>query len=135
MREEWKKQTADMPGLTSFVEGYVDGLLFTSSDPFDSGRPLNRNYSLSDIDTTAMLHIISECRVFLRTHAETLVNSGISYQDAGVNFAYTRNREGTGYWCHKDVTEADGALLTKSAHGWPETTLLLDQPTGKLYVA
>jgi hypothetical protein len=107
-------------GVTAFVNGYIDGALWSSNDNTDEsgGEPLDSGkFELSD-----------EARDSMTREAETFYNANQHlWEDnddykAGVDFWLTRNHHGAGFW---DGDYAKGKELTKLAHAAGECNLVI----------
>lgn len=113
--------------VEEFVRGYVEAMLFSSSDESNEagGDPLNKNYTIDDVDPTAMDRIISDCRSFLHSAGPWLTHDrykgamvGSLEAHAGHDFWLTRVGHGSGFWDGDWEGEAHGHFdgpLTKRA--------------------
>lgn len=108
--------------ITEFIRGYVEAMLWASTD--DDGKPLDLDYSASDIDLVAMEDIRKECIGFISDNYENLLEYvrridnvpeySTAWDYAGHYFFLTRNHHGTGFW---DIgLETLGDELANAAH-------------------
>lgn len=118
--------------LDGFTQGYVEGLFFTWTG--NDGDPGDAN--LDQLSEDAWKQIIEDCADFAASNADNIYNAHSlrhDYDDhrAGVDFLFTRNRHGTGFW---DRGLGDvGDELTKNAHPYGSCDLYLGDD-GKLYL-
>jgi hypothetical protein len=96
--------------LDTFTRAYIEAALWSSTDNSDEqgGKPLDANYSESDISEATLEKMKADCARF---QAEQDI-SGYGDSQAGHDFWLTRNGHGCGFW------EED--------HGTPEQCALLD---------
>ena len=101
-------------GLDAFTRGYVAAALWSSTDNADEGGgdPLDKNYSVSDIDSDTMEQMKRDCAKFQRENEKDLdlayeldanARHGAAKTDydqdhAGHDFWLTRNGHGVGFW-------------------------------------
>jgi hypothetical protein len=101
--------------VDAFVRGYIQAVLWTSSD--DQDQPLNSNYTADDIDHVSMDRIDADCRSFLRSAGPFLKpnsyrGKGLSSLEAiaGHDFWLTRCGHGAGFWDGDWEGEDDGRV-------------------------
>lgn len=112
-------QVINAERLTTFMQAYVDCLLWSSTDL--EGTPLDSIYSPGDISPEGMQEIRNDCKDFLRQAAKLIGTSSDELSQAGHDFALTRNRHGAGFW---DRGLGDiGRKLTDISHGYGEFSI------------
>lgn len=115
--------------LDQFTSGYIEALFFApSSDEID-------NLGFSDLAPETLQTIIADCLAFQTGNAETLARvyqGDYSPRRAGVDFWFTRNGHGAGFW-DRDLGD-DGQALTDAAHKVGEIDLYRGDD-GKIYLA
>lgn len=95
--------------LDDFTLGYIEAMFFTAST--GEGEPRGEDLTKADVNdlaTVTILQIVKDCSEFRSTmpkdHAgrTALDLARVVYDNrrAGMDFWYTRNRHGTGYWDH-----------------------------------
>lgn len=107
-------------GVSAFVNGYIDGALWSSNDETDErgGRPLDEGrFELSDEARAAMTR---DATAFYNDYNH-LWEDNDDYK-AGIDFWLTRNRHGAGFW---DGGYSKADQLTKLAHGAGENSLYI----------
>ena len=116
----------------SFLAGYVEAMLFSSTDNRDEsgGLPLDRNYTDRDITTDSLIKMAKQCRDFenLPGVADAIATRA---EEAGRDFWFTRNGHGVGFW-DGDWPEPDATLLTKASKSFGESYPHVYR--GKIYV-
>lgn len=117
----------------SFVSGYIEAALFTSTD--DNEDPLDDQYSLADIDETVLAEITIGCEQFQTENAKLLAEvyeldtPGCGSEAyAGHNFWLTRNGHGTGFW-DRGYPKPLADALTKASTKFGEVNLTVDEGT------
>lgn len=105
-----------------FLEGYLEGVLFTEMDEDD--QPLDRNYGMDDFSREALKWADEDCWQFQRDNAEYLENVE-DMNMAGYHFLLNRNGHGSGYWDHEDEYEY-AQELSQSADGFHECNAYVD---------
>lgn len=113
-----------------FTNAYVTALLWSemdNADPETGGDPVDANFCDEDLTEKSLEEILKDCEEFQRDNAEALqvYYDGLNYgpDQAGHDFALTRNRHGAGFWdryygddkelytvCHETLTEAAHAV-------------------------
>ncbi len=121
-----------------FVLAYLGALLWSSTD--DNDEPLDKNYSVEDITEDAREKAVEDCGKFKSEAAELLQeaeNNGYDTEQAGHDFALTRNRHGAGFWDREEIAGEIGKKLTDIAHEFGEYDLYydggIDDPDGSVY--
>ena len=109
--------------IRAFIDGYAETLVWQSTD--DDGEPIGRTRTVVDaLSPDAWASILADCGGFL-TEALPLIRTaaatGYSYEQAGHDFALTRNRHGAGYW-DRGLGET-GDMLTQLAHPFGESSV------------
>ena len=101
--------------MDKFTTAYIEASLWSSADNSDKGgRPLDDNYSVKDIAPETLESIVQDCKAFQESHADDI---GGDLEQAGHDFALTRNRHGAGFW-DGDWDDDVGARLTEASHGF-----------------
>lgn len=117
-------------GLDDFTRGYVECAVWTSTVGEDA-EPMDRTYTVDDIDADARALMRAECADFLKSAGELL--DGLDHGQAGHDFWLTRNRAGAGFW-DGDYAEPIGSRLTTLAHTFGESDLYVGDD-GRVYVS
>lgn len=102
--------------ISKFARAYLECMLWSSTDESreDGGDPLDRNYSIEDIDPASLALACVEADAFALAHAEDLVEW--SSEQAGHDLWLTQNGHGTGYWDRDLADKATRERLTDAAH-------------------
>ncbi len=118
------KTTTDKQGnaLDTFTMGFLTCALWSTTDESrdDGGDPLNKNYSINDIDPTCLVGLVAECARFQLEQAETLED--YDSEQTGIDFWLTRNGHGAGFW-DGDYADRDGTQLTRASKKFGEVSL------------
>ncbi len=99
-----------------FKNAYVEALLWSSLDTDENGGEVRFDEG-DELSTEALAEIESDCRGFYDEHHELFEDD----EQAGHDFALTRNRHGAGFW-DRGLGEV-GETLTKASHGYGEMNL------------
>lgn len=91
-----KRPALKRPALNSFVRGYIEAALWSSTD--EDEQPLDRDHSVSDIATPTLRQMVADCLRFQRATKADLDEADISDSSAGHDFWLSRNGHGTGFW-------------------------------------
>lgn len=86
-------------GLDAFTKGYLDAMFFTIDEDLNQ-------CTLADLSDETMSAIFLDCERFKRDNAETLAAAietcirafAVNEGDAGIDFWFTRNGHGSGFW-------------------------------------
>ncbi len=122
-----------MAKLDTFTIAYINALLWSTtdeSDPNTGGDPLDKNYEISDLSKVALAQCVKDCKKFQQVYQSYWVDD----DQAGHDFAMTRNRHGTGFWdcdCYADEAKR---VLTDAAHLMGEVHLYLSDPDADGYI-
>lgn len=110
--------------LASFTKGYIEALFFSTSDESDEsgGRPLDDNYSASDLAPAARASLEKDAQRFYARYEE-MWTTHISDEDAGHEFALSRNGHGTGFFDNDDLPAGLRKTLQAAAKSFGETYL------------
>lgn len=131
-----------MRDLDDFTRGFLECLLWSECDQSteSGGEPFDANYTLDDIDDSAIQLAEADCAKFQKEAAGTLdafytiwpqSPDGDSAESfAGHNFALTRNGHGTGSW-DRDAGRV-GDMLTEYCKEYGEFNLYLGDD-GRIY--
>lgn len=82
--------------LDQFTRACIECALWSSTD--DDGKPLDRNYSASDIPEETGKQLIADCAKFQSENADALAASALSIATQGTNFWLNRVGAGSGFW-------------------------------------
>lgn len=93
--------------MDSFTKQYIETALWSSVD--ENGEPLDKNFSVNDIDPATMETMVADCKRFQTDYADWL--GGNDSERAGHDFWLTRNGHGAGFW--DGNWPIHGELLTK----------------------
>ena len=106
-------QSAD---FAAFLAGYVDALLWSSTDTTADGEGVNLDDF--ELSTTGADKCRADCLDFFTANHADLTTAadcdGYSWAHAGLDFALTRNGHGAGYW-DGDLPEETGERLTEAS--------------------
>lgn len=125
--------------MDAFTKAYIECALWSSNDESDDrgGRPLDENYSVSDIAPSSLARMEADC---LRFQAENLDDILLFShpiwtpdEKGGHDFWLTRNGHGAGFW-DGDWPEEAGERLTKAAKAFGECDIYVGDD-GLLYVS
>ena len=116
--------------MTPYFRQYLETALWSSTD--DDDNPLDRKYSILDIDRVSLHEQEVQLERFMN-QAAILAPSLYEYDltDIAHDFWLTRNRHGAGFW-DGDYNESVGELLTALSHRFGECDLYVGD-NGKLY--
>jgi hypothetical protein len=78
----------------AFFAQYVNTLLWSEMD--DSGEPLDETYDADDVAPESITEMRKECDDFVNANENDLTD--VQAEQAGHDFALTRNRHGAGFW-------------------------------------
>lgn len=109
------------PTLDEFTRAYCVTMLWSENDP-DTETPLDRDYSIADIDPDTLADIIADCVAFQLANAAHLRPDNCRQYGpdfgpsgcAGHDYWLTRNGHGAGYW-DGDWSEPAASALTEAA--------------------
>lgn len=99
-----------LESLDGFIRDYLITAMWSSTD--DNDRPLEDNYTISDLSELALLQAIADCQQFQDNNIH-LIHYDLTR--AAHDFWLTRNRHGVGFW-DGDWPETAGKILTESSH-------------------
>ena len=113
--------------MDDFTRGYVDAMLWSTTD--DNDEPLEKNYSYSNLAPAFLMRIKRDCAKFQSENSEDLAHSvspkpgeWTAMEQAGHDFWLTRNGHGVGFWdrpeCYGGQDIAD--RLSDAAHKFGE---------------
>jgi hypothetical protein len=107
----------------TILKGYLEAMLFTSSD--DDGMHLDLNYDISSISEKRVESSLSEINLFCKLVAENNIDLGdYSPQYLGRDFWFTRNREGSGFG-DGYYPENIGKILIMISRHFPEVNVFV----------
>jgi hypothetical protein len=126
--------------LDAFTQGYIEALFFTESGDADDGKEIG-DAGFSDLAPETLARIIADCREF-----QVADNSGQALFDAyesdapragpraaGMDFWYTRNGHGCGFW-DGDWPEPYASQLTDASKAFRSLDAYLGDD-GKVYLS
>ncbi len=115
--------------MDDFTRAYFEAALWSSTDNADDsgGEPLDKNYSIDDIDKATLDKMIADCTDFQERFGELIDGGGMGYEHAGHDFWLTRNGHGAGFW-DGDWEEPYGDQLTDASKEYGEFDLYLGDP-------
>ena len=116
-------------GFEDFFDAYVEAALWSTtddSDPNTGGEPLDKNYGMSDIDSSSLAKMRADCQRFFDENYDLISNDILG---AGHDFWLTRNGHGAGFW---DGDWEHGDELTQKAHAFGESDLIVGDD-GKIH--
>ena len=125
---------ATRKAFNEFFNGYVECALWSSND--DRDKPLDANYSKSDIAKDSLREMKRDCVKFMRAEKKDLfdfkLEVGRQWSSLGHDFWLTRNRHGAGFWDRGDGDA--GSRLTDAAHDYGSSDLYVGDD-GKIHVS
>jgi hypothetical protein len=126
--------------LDAFTQAYVECALWSSTDEStpSGGYPLDKNYTIADIDPAALAIMALDCRKFQDAHGAMIDSAEMNRPSdhraaAGHDFWLTRNGHGCGFW-DGDWAEPAGETLTEASKRFGECNLYVGDD-GKVYVS
>jgi len=115
--------------LDKFTLAYIEAALWSSNDESDDngGKPLDANYSASDIDPETLEAMAADCKRFQAENGTDIAAGPdgpdyTRYERAGHDFWLTRNNHGCGFW-DGDWSVDAGKRLTTASHAYGEVNL------------
>ncbi len=114
--------------LTDFVKGFTECAVWVATLADDVGTPLDKFYSVNDLQADSLRQMASECRWFLEITEEADLTPDA--EAMGHMFLLTRNHHGTGFGSmeFRMMPDAAGRLVAIS-HDFGECDLLVDNGT------
>jgi hypothetical protein len=108
----------------TFTDAYIEALLWANLYDLEGGDPVEENApSSDDIDFDTARQITLDCEAFITDNAELLADERITPEQAGHDFALTRNHHGAGFW---DRGNGElGEQLTEACRPYGEYNLCL----------
>ena len=126
--------------LDNFTQGYVRAAFFTIDEELN-------DKTFDDLDGTTLARFVKDSEHFQGANASILAlayaSSGYSEERAGIDFWFTRNGHGAGYWdreeltglaCGKNNETNAGKVLADRARGFGNVDLYAGDD-GRLYLA
>ena len=115
--------------MDSFTDAYITCALWSSTDNLtdSGGDPLDKKYTVEDIEQTTLARIEKDCRDFQTKYSELYTSGGWSDEQAGHDFWLTRNGHGSGFTDrgYDYDQEEIGEQLKKAAKTYGEFNLYL----------
>jgi hypothetical protein len=121
-----KNVTQAGASLDTFTRAYIEAALWSSLD--DKDRPMDANYSASDLADETLAQFKTDCAKFQAEQAGLIV---AREERAGHDFWLTRNGHGAGFW-DGDWPESEDKILTDAAHAFGSCELYVGDD-GKIY--
>jgi hypothetical protein len=89
----------DITNLDSFTESYITAALWSSTTGLEDsgGDPLDKNYTIDDIDHNTLLRMIRDCKDFQEKYEELYTDGGWDDEQAAHDFWLSRNGHGSGF--------------------------------------
>ena len=131
-------EAPDFRALDDFTQGYIQALFFTEESPgvsteeWEAGCEQGNLGSLPgdvgflDLAPEALQAIIADCKAFQEVNAALLAEAydrpGYDEERAGMDFWYTRNGHGVGYWDRKELEAGDLGDRLSERCGWRNKT-------------
>lgn len=122
-----------MIDVNTMTLGYINCALFCDA-PDDNSMS---DFTVSNLSQDALIKAHNDCESFYNSmHTQNCVPNNCNWDRIGIDFWYTRNGHGTGFWDnYKDEKgyNGNGELLTDIAHNFSECYLYLGDDN-KLYI-
>ena len=123
----------------AFVNGYVTALLFAESVETDESDEVYLDSLVSgieDFSPEAAHNTRKDCRDFIvKVQREGIPLAYDNLEQAGMDFYYTRNGHGVGFWDRPEIYgKAEAEKLTKIAKSFPEIYVSFDQDENKVHI-
>lgn len=118
--------------INSLVSGYLECALFADSPDNETAV----DFTFENISRDMLKKSYADCeRFFDSLHIQSVFSQRPDYHAIGIDFWYTRNGHGTGFWDNYKKTYDDNTaeLLTDIATSFGECYLYLGD-NGKLYI-
>ncbi len=121
----WRGSSRDLVvngQLDTFTRACIEAALWSTNDESreDGGDPLDKNYSIDDIDPHTLNELSEQCERFQEENAEDLAEFDDS--QTGHDFWLTRCGHGAGFW-DGDYPEPQATRLTKAAERYGNVDL------------
>lgn len=99
--------------LDEFTQAYLECALWAETDQSNDqgGDPLDKNFTIDDIDPKSLKEAIFDCKQFQKENMEDIDSN---FEQAGRDFWFTRNDHGVGFW-DGDWPEPAATRLTKTS--------------------
>lgn len=128
-----KSDAIRSPDYAAFLAGYIDALLWSSSDEVD-GQTVNLDDC--ELSTAGADSCRADCLDFFTANHGDLTTAadcaGYSFAHAGHDFALTRNGHGAGFW-DGDLPEELGERLTEASEAAGEVCAYIGDD-GQVYL-
>jgi hypothetical protein len=89
-----------------FILQYLNTALWSSCD-IDSDEPLDRAFSVTDIDLSTIKKAVKDCLNFIEIAEKNDYFPSVDYSQYGHDFWLTRNGHGTGFWDRDDGLQGE----------------------------
>lgn len=109
----------------TFIRGYFECALWSSTLGDDCGTPMDQDYTLDDLADETVEVMRADCADFYESNIGVLAlyADQRSWDDAGHDFWLTRNGHGAGFWDRG--LEDIGRTLSDRAHQCGESNLYI----------
>lgn len=114
--------------VDTFVEHYIIALFWSESD--EDGEPMDSVSSTDDLADVAYREIRKDCEKFITENRVLLEQLPYDFDQAGHDFALTRNGHGAGFWDRG--TGELGDKLTEKCEKYGHCNLYIGDD-GKVY--
>ena len=120
-----------MRPLTQFTDSYLETLFWSECQ--ENGDPMDDDFGPEDLAPEALEEIKKDCTAFFWDNRELLDQTpeSYTYEQAGHDFALTRNGHGAGFWDRG--LEKLGDDLTAACDGYGSQNLYIGDD-GLVYV-
>ena len=107
--------------IDRFTRAYVECALWSSTDEStpQGGVPLDKNYTITDLDPDTLAAMVQDCQKFQEENAADIAGE---CDRAGHDFWLTRNGHGAGFW-DGDWPDDSGGRLTEASKKYGEFNL------------
>ena len=123
----------------TLVSGYVAAMLFSTSVETDESDEVYLDSLVSgieDFSPVAKRQIYKKCHEFLcKVNKKGFTFAEEQFEQAGMDFYYTCNGHGVGFWDRPEIYGADIAkILTEIADSFPEDYVFFDQDENVIHI-
>jgi hypothetical protein len=120
-----------MAEMDKFTEAYITTAYFTETDNSEpsGGHPLDKNYTLEELDANAFVEMLADCRDFQKKYRHIYDEAGWSDEEAGKDFWLSRNGHGTGFFDSDGKDETVREYLQNVSRSYGEYSLYIGDGT------
>ncbi len=115
-----------------FLDGYMKGMVFANVIVFDGDEDTNMlsetEFKYEVPPPSIEEEAEEDCREFVSENLELLVQAsgeGMSAEQAGIDFSFSRNGHGSGFFAHRWEDRELGKKLQEAAEGFGTQQILL----------